>query len=221
MPTTTKQPDGHYTRLTERNVWALLNTRRSTLPFVLVDSLQTSYDAFGIVPYSAFSSLVSDVIKDRAKDLAARLTRKIQAEKTLDRADMEHVRIALVLRRSSDWYARGFHTVRSAISYLIVGTHDSCIPFSVYAMDCLKEFKPRATFYDMASPEFLLQRCSQFGHAALLGGLLCGRQAAQKVLLQLPPSTQARIRREVVDIADKRYRSKILTSAKHLRLVAN
>jgi hypothetical protein len=217
MPTTTNKPDGHYTRLTERHVWALLNTRRSTLPFVLVESLTTSYDAFGIIPYSAFSSMVSDVVKERAKDLAARLTRKIQAEKSLDRSDMESVRIAFVLRRSSDWYMRGFHTVKSAISYLVVGTHDSCVPFAVYAMDCMREFKPRATFYDLSSPEFLKLRCTQYGHNILLGGLLCGRQSAQKVLLQLPYSTQARLRKEVSDIADKRYRSKILTAAKHSR----
>jgi hypothetical protein len=209
--------DGHYTRLKERHVWAFLSTRRSTLPFKIVERLQVDYAAFGIIPYSTYKD--QSQAETLAEKVVTQLARQLQIEATLLESDMKHVRFALVLRRSSDWYRRGLHTAKSKISYLIVGTHDSCIPFSVYAMDCLQEFPAKATFYDMTSPEFLQTRCSQFGHNILLGGLVCGLPEAQAVLQQLKPSTQYRIRKETIALADRRYRSRLHTQT-HLRIVS-
>ena len=214
----TKQPDGHYTRLSERHVWAFLHTRRSTVPFTQVEGLEMAYNAFGVIPYSVINPQSPQQGKREAQDLALQIAKKLRKGAKLDPLEQSSLRVALVLRRSSEWYARGLHTAHSNISYLIVGMHDSCIPFSVYAMDCMRQFAARETFYSFAAPEFLQQRCSGFGHQILLGGLVCGVQAAQSILEQLPSSTQARVRKEVSELADRRYRSRLPLRGSHLRL---
>lgn len=109
---------------------------------------------------------------------------------------------AVVLAKASDWYhyslnctERWHHHVNAAI----VGTHDSCLPVPVFALDEMRAYgKNKARVEDFTSPAFDEgYRKSAYGHRMLLGGLMCLRSDAWARFDQMPASTRRRIRAKV------------------------
>jgi hypothetical protein len=109
---------------------------------------------------------------------------------------------AVVLARASDWYRYSLNCTERwhhHVSAAIVGTHDSCLPVPVFAIDEQRAYEKRkARVEDFTGPGFdEALRKTAYGHRMLLGGLMCLRVDAQARLAQLPLSTQRRIRAEV------------------------
>jgi hypothetical protein len=118
---------------------------------------------------------------------------------------------AVVLARSSDWYTYSLNCVerwKHSITCVVCGTHDSCVPVPVLALDMmhwyepeemrLKTLEPRLDAHGKVIPDaFERRRKSHYGHMILIGALMCGREDAIKRLKSLPPSTQLRIEAEL------------------------
>ena len=109
---------------------------------------------------------------------------------------------AVVLAKASDWYhyslnctERWHHQVNAAI----VGTHDSCLPVPVFAIDELQAYNAkRARVEEFTGPVFDERyRKSAYGHRMLIGGLMCLRADAWERFDQMPASTRRRIRATV------------------------
>jgi hypothetical protein len=119
---------------------------------------------------------------------------------------------AVVLARSSDWYRYSLNCVerwKHSITCIVCGTHDSCVPVLVVALDTSRWYNPCETRLkgDTLEPKldshgrpvdaFEGRRRSHYGHNILIGALMCGRVDAVKRLLSLPPSTRFRIEAEL------------------------
>ncbi len=117
---------------------------------------------------------------------------------------------AVFLGRSSDWYRYSLNLTPEAqrLTLVVAGTHDSCVPLPVYALDQKKWHAAKTTRYPLwpASRPGISERFrkTRYGHAMLVGGLLCGLPEAQQRLLSLPPRTQERIHAEVNRFARRR-----------------
>lgn len=129
---------------------------------------------------------------------------------TLHHNGQEHR--AVILARSSDWYAYSLNCVeriRHGLTLIVCGTHDSCIDRPVLALDALRWYDPlemrvksleptsKRTANGRPDDAFERQRKSIYGHNMLVGALMCGRADAVKRLLSLPDSTRWRIEVEV------------------------
>jgi hypothetical protein len=119
---------------------------------------------------------------------------------------------AVVLARSSDWYAYSLNCVerfKHELDVVVCGTHDSCLDRPVLALDvmhwykaqemCIASLEPTAQRDGQGRPTdaFERRRKSHYGHNMLIGALLCGRADALKRLETLRPSTRLRIEAEV------------------------
>lgn len=117
---------------------------------------------------------------------------------------------AVVLARSSDWYGYSLNTFNHAITAIVAGTHDSCVPVPVLALDAGRWYDPLKMRADWGSlqpqfdaqgqmiPDFFEQhRRSQYGHNMLIGALMCGRSDAQARLATFRRSTRLRIEAEI------------------------
>jgi hypothetical protein len=117
---------------------------------------------------------------------------------------------AVILARSSDWYTFSLNCVERwhhEVSCIVCGTHDSCVPVPVLAMDAgrwyqpletrIKDLTPKLNAHGKPIDTFEQRRKTRYGHAMLLGALLCERADAKKRLASLPPSTQRRILAQV------------------------
>lgn len=129
---------------------------------------------------------------------------------TLHRAGVEYR--AVLLTRSSDWYRYSLNCVTflHGLTCIVCGTHDSCIErVPVLALDALRWYAPKEMRVKSLEPTtkrtsngrpddaFEHQRKSHYGHAMLIGALMCGRRDALARLKTLPPRTQRRIEAEV------------------------
>ena len=120
---------------------------------------------------------------------------------------------AVILARSSDWYAYSLNCVerfRHELAVVVCGTHDSCLDRPVLALDSLRWYDPlemrikslepptqRNTSITGPIDAFDRRRKSHYGHNILIGALMCGRPDAFKRLASLRPSTRLRIEAEV------------------------
>jgi hypothetical protein len=119
---------------------------------------------------------------------------------------------AVVLARSSDWYAYSLNCIerfKHELDVVVCGTHDSCLDRPVLALDVMHWYKtqemriaslePTAQRDGQGRPTdaFERRRKSHYGHNMLIGALLCGRADAFKRLETLRPSTRLRIEAEV------------------------
>lgn len=119
---------------------------------------------------------------------------------------------AVVLARSSDWYAYSLNCIerfKHELDVVVCGTHDSCLDRPVLALDVMRWYKaqemriaslePTAQRDEQGRPTdaFERRRKSHYGHNMLIGALLCGRSDAFKRLESLRPSTRLRIEAEV------------------------
>ena len=113
---------------------------------------------------------------------------------------------AVVLPRSRDWYTYSLNamTWKHGLQAAVVGTHDSCLPVRVLAMDSLDWYKPYEIRFHIApsdtpkSDPFEERRKTHYGRNILLGAFICGRQDAIARIMTLPERTRLRFE------ADKR-----------------
>jgi hypothetical protein len=107
---------------------------------------------------------------------------------------------AVVLARSSEWYQYSLNamTWKHGLQAAIVGTHDSCLPVRVLAMDSLVWYEPYeirfhiAPSHDPLNDPFEKRRKTIYGHNVLLGAFICGRQDAVDRVMTLKERTRLR-----------------------------
>jgi hypothetical protein len=111
---------------------------------------------------------------------------------------------AVVLARSSDWYTYSLNALnwKHGLQLAIVGTHDSCLPIRVLAMDSLVWYQPYEIRFHIApsktpeSDSFNQRRKSTYGHNVLLGAFMCGRQDAIDRVMTFQERTRLRYEAE-------------------------
>lgn len=111
---------------------------------------------------------------------------------------------AVVLARSSQWYHYSLNAVtwKHGLQAAIVGTHDSCLPVRVLAMDSMQWYEPYEVRFHIAPSDnprqdaFEQRRKSIYGHNVLLGAFICGRQDAIDRVMTLPIRTRLRYEAE-------------------------
>lgn len=106
---------------------------------------------------------------------------------------------AVVLAKASDWYHYSLNCTERwhhQVSAAIVGTHDSCLPVPVFAIDEHRAYNAKkARVEDFTGPQFdEALRKSAYGHHMLVGGLMCLRADAWTRFDQMAASTRRRIR---------------------------
>jgi hypothetical protein len=118
--------------------------------------------------------------------------------------------LSVFLSRSSDWYHYSLNITPGAdkIKLAVVGTHDSCLKLPVYALDQNKWYEAKTIRYPLWPPfpkgiseQF---RKTRYGHAILVGGLLCKVPEAEERLASLPELTQKRIHAEIKRLTRRR-----------------
>lgn len=130
----------------------------------------------------------------------------------LDKSPHERLR-AVILARSSDWYTYRLNCWDHGCTAVVCGTHDSCLPVPILAMDTMKWYEPLKMrgLFGTLQPEldakgklvpdsFDKARKSHYGHNMLLGALMCGREDAIARLQSLKPRTRYRIETELVKL---------------------
>jgi len=143
----------------------------------------------------------------------------VGASVSLLRLDTNKRLRAVVLARSSDWYhySLNFPLWQHGCTSVVCGTHDSCLPVPVLALDAMKWYKkneirdvfgsiqPQFDENDKPIPDtFDRARKSVYGHNMLVGALMCGREDAIARLQSLKPSTRYRIEAEVRKLHNRR-----------------
>ena len=127
---------------------------------------------------------------------------------------------AVVLARASDWYKYSLNCQvewNHGITAIVCGTHDSCVPVPVLAMDTRRWYEPnvmRKIYGDLAPKldaskklipdKFDQARKSQYGHNMLIGALMCEKDEAFARLKTFEASTQRRIRAKLVALGRRR-----------------
>lgn len=129
---------------------------------------------------------------------------------------------AVVLARSSDWYKYSLNCVktwRHGIEIVVCGTHDSCLPVPVLAIDQVKWYEPEVMRIESLEPlsfeedkkgnpivndAFDKFRRSKYGHNMLIGALMCGRADAIKRLAYMRESTRYRYEAKLKKLHQRR-----------------
>src|SRR5437899_1978716 len=138
---------------------------------------------------------------------------------SLIRLDTSERHRVVILARSSDWYkfSLNYPLWDHGITAIACGTHDSCLPVPVLALDTMRWYeslKMRSIFGTLQPqldadgkliPDTFDQaRKSHYGHNMLIGALMCGREDAITRLQSLRPSTRYRIEAEVRTLHTRR-----------------
>ncbi len=135
---------------------------------------------------------------------------------------------AVILARSSDWYIYRLNCVSQwshGVTAVVCGTHDSCLPVPVLALDTMRWYEPlkMRTLFGPLQPQldtngnlipdaFEKARKSHYGHNMLVGALMCGREDALARLQTLPDRTRYRIEAELLQL-HRRHRGRPLEVA--------
>jgi hypothetical protein len=143
----------------------------------------------------------------------------VGASVSLLRLDTNKRLRAVILARSSDWYtySLNYPLWKHGITAVVCGTHDSCLPVPVLALDAMRWYKakelrdvfgplqPRYDANDKPIPDSFDQaRKSHYGHNMLVGALMCGLPEATARLQSLNPRTRRRIEAEVRQLHTRR-----------------
>jgi hypothetical protein len=140
---------------------------------------------------------------------------------------------AMILTRTSDWYRFSLHLyAQSEVELLIVGTHDSCVPLPVLSFDALqpeetregvaikypsedgkgvyaissvpKAYEPKQLRWNLATMSETFRR-TEYGHAMLVGGLMCKLPEADQRLAAITSKyARLRVNREVTRLHHRR-----------------
>lgn len=176
---------------------------------------------YALVPYSATNNSIA-VIRCKSPEETQAKMRDLLAyaeecanhyarKHTADQAPtvLAKARHAVVLARSSDYYH--YHLDDHADFALVVcGLHDSYLQLPIWEMRTNQRYDARVTAVSISSPAFNQVRCTQFGHTILLGALLNSDAAALAFQKTLKKSTRTRIRKEVQELQESRYRGRPL-----------
>lgn len=125
---------------------------------------------------------------------------------------------AVILARASDWYKYSLNCQdrwKHGITALVCGTHDSCVPVPVLALDQLKWYEPKELriasmavlsvdakgYANDAFDEF---RRGLYGHNMLIGALMCGREDANQRFGCMRESTRLRIETKLRKLHQRR-----------------
>ncbi|HLZ62606.1 MAG TPA: hypothetical protein VKR06_37145 [Ktedonosporobacter sp.] len=136
---------------------------------------------------------------------------------------------AIILTRSSDWYRFSLHLyAMGEVQLVIAGTHDSCLLLPVLSFDTLlagekkdgtvivhpdksKAISPLPLWYQPEETRWSLRELSdafrktEYGHAMLIGGLMCKLPEAYQRLADIPSKdTRLKINREVQRLQHRR-----------------
>lgn len=125
---------------------------------------------------------------------------------------------AVVLARASDWYTYSLNCQdrwKHGITALVCGTHDSCVPVPVLALDQLKWYEPHQLRIESLAPQSLDAngfvndafdrfRKGHYGHNMLIGALMCGRSDATERLAHMHESTRLRIEAKLRKLHQRR-----------------
>jgi hypothetical protein len=124
-----------------------------------------------------------------------------------------------VLARSSEWYSYSLNSPewQHGCGGAVVGTHDSCLPVPVLALDVMKwyekgeirgDFGPIAPMLDenkkLIPDKFDRDRKTQYGHNILVGCLMMGRPDALARLHTFNERTRFRIESELRKLHHRR-----------------
>lgn len=154
-----------------------------------------------------------DVLVQTMQGMARGLTIVKGTSYTQYTAQVEYngvVYLAVFLGRSSDWYHYSLNITPDAeqITLTVAGTHDSCLHIPTYALDQNTFYEAKAIRYPLWPPfptgisdKF---RKTRYGHAILVGGLMCKVPEAEERLGSLPALTQKRIFAEMNRLARRR-----------------
>ncbi len=128
---------------------------------------------------------------------------------SLVRLDTSERLRAVILPRSSHWYTYSLNIAewQHGCTAIVCGTHDSCVPVPVLALDSMRWYESgrmRAIFGSIDNPEFERARRSHYGHNMLIGALMMGRVDAMAKLQSLPESTRYRIENELRQLHARR-----------------
>jgi hypothetical protein len=127
---------------------------------------------------------------------------------------------AVILARSSEWYKYSLNCQavwKHGITLVVAGTHDSCLPVPVQAIDHPKWYEPGKTRIksdDLTvkstdeqgypSDAFDKIRRTTYGHNIFLGALMCGREDAIQRLAAMREGTVLRIKAELKRLHKRR-----------------
>jgi hypothetical protein len=130
---------------------------------------------------------------------------------------------AIILARSSDWYKYSLNcqiTWKHGIKLVVCGTHDSCLPVHVQALDHPKWYEPKMTRIKddegqalavkstdgkgHPNDNFDTMRRSKYGHNIFIGALMCGREDAIARLSLMKEGTVLRIKAELKQLHKRR-----------------
>jgi hypothetical protein len=143
----------------------------------------------------------------------------VGASVSLLRLDTNKRLRAVILARSSDWhvYSLNYPLWKHGITAVVCGTHDSCLPIPVLALDSMRWYTPKELrdifgplqpqYYENKKPipdSFDQARKSHYGHNMLIGALMCGLSEATARLQSLPDRTRFRIEAEVRQLHTRR-----------------
>lgn len=143
----------------------------------------------------------------------------VGASVSLIRMDTNKRLRAVVLARSSDWYhySLNFPLWQHGCTSVVCGTHDSCLPVPVLALDAMRWYtkneirdifgtlQPQYDANDKPIPDtFDRARKTIYGHNMLIGALMCGRQDAIARLQTLPDRTRYRVEAELRKLHTRR-----------------
>lgn len=204
-----------YSRYTREKTWAALYSQHINAGYALV-------------PFSLTNNSIA-VIRCKSPEETVTTTRELLAiadecdtfyteRQTPDKAPalLARARPAVVLARSSDYYR--YHLEDHPDFRLVIcGLHDSYLHLVAWETSTNQRYDARTTRLAITAPEFTQQRMTPTGHSILLGALICGDQQALAFLADLPDRTRRRIRQEVEDLQETRYRGRplaFLTAAK-------
>ena len=176
---------------------------------------------YALVPYSATNNSIAVIRCASPEDTQRTMRALLEAtdacaayyttKQTPDQAPtiLAKARHAVVLARSSDYYH--YHLAdHPEFGLVVCGLHDSYLHLPVWELCTNQRYSPRETAVSLTSPDFDRIRRTAFGHTILLGALINGDKTAYSFLGRLPPRTRRRIRSEVEEVQEKRYRGRPL-----------
>lgn len=201
-----ERPHSRYTR---EKTWAALYSQHINAGYALV-------------PYSLTNNSIA-VIRCKSPEETVTTARELLAiaeecdrfyteRQTPDKAPalLARSRQAVVLARSSD-YHRYHLDDHPDFRLVICGLHDSYLHLVAWETSTNRRYDARETRLAITAPEFAQQRMTPTGHSILLGALVSGDRQALAFLADLPDRTQRRIRQEMEDLQETRYRGRPLS----------
>jgi hypothetical protein len=125
---------------------------------------------------------------------------------------------AVVLARASDWYKYSLNCQdrwKHGVTALVCGTHDSCVPVPVLALDQLKWYESKQMRVASLAPlsfdgkgivsdQFDKFRRGFYGHNMLIGALMMGKEDATERLAHMRKSTRLRIEAKLKKLHQRR-----------------